>query len=342
MLAHLLSPLVALLPRRWREAAFGHAPINWPRAAFLSGMLETFGCMLGLIGWYLHSIQKGVEAQLDVTIRAAQATQSVPGEGSAYAMGFAAFVLFAIHPLTWVLAYFSVEGVLRAFAAALNEEVTGTLPLVLVDGLAARVQRAAYELRVPQVPDLVTRSDGKQPWDLQVASSRPKPHWKYPLTICYGGEFFQVIGETSSEDAAGRPHVYLLKRIAPGELLRGLEHYNPEASLRDDHSLPGYFESISRSWRERYWAWRLALLPDELHYREDPEGCRLEIRSCRPKRDWNETQLVFYDGRYYRFEGEFYADPPRPFGYLLRRLPAGVPGRNVQIYSPDDVVRAAR
>jgi hypothetical protein len=338
LVKQLLGPFLALLPRRWRAAAVGHTPINWPRAAFLSGMLEAFGCLLGLIGWYLFAMQKNVDAQMDVTLKA---TNSVPGEGSAYAMGFAAFVLFAIHPLTWLLAYFSVEGVLRAFAAALNEEVTGTLTLVLVDWLAARVQRAAYERRFPRVPDLVTRGDGKQPWDLQVASSRRKPHWKYPLTICFGGEFFQVIGETSSEAAVGRPHAYLLRRLPPGEVLRGLEHYSPEASAGDD-SLPGYFESISRSWRERYWAWRLPLIRDELQYREDPEGCRLEVRSCRPKRDWNETQLVLYDGRYYRFEGEFYADPPRPFGYLLRRLPAGVPGHNVRHYSPDEIVRAAR
>ncbi len=41
------------------------------------------------------------------------------------------------------------------------------------------------------VPDIVTRGDGSQPWDLKVESCRPKPGWKYPLLVRYIGESFR-------------------------------------------------------------------------------------------------------------------------------------------------------
>ena len=216
----LLGPIFALLPERWRRALLGRAPVNWPRAALVSGSLEGVLGLGALIGWYLYFIQDAIGVQADITSKA-MLTRDMPagatGVGMSYAMGLAALTSFALHPVSWALFYFTLEGLLRALAAGLTQEVVGTLPLVLVDRAIGLGQRRSYELRVPLVADEVARGDEKTPWDLKVASCRPKPTWKYPLTISYEEEFFQVAGESRGGGTPGRPHVYLLRRPPQGE-----------------------------------------------------------------------------------------------------------------------------
>jgi len=52
--------------------------------------------------------------------------------------------------------------------------------------------------------------------------------------------------------------------------------------------------------------------------------------------DWNPPRVVRYEDRYYRLEDYARGSGPRPFVYRLRRLAAGVPGRTVLVYSPDE------
>jgi hypothetical protein len=60
---------------------------------------------------------------------------------------------------------------------------------------------------------------------------------------------------------------------------------------------------------------------DEISYQKSATEEIMEIRASRRKPDW---------------------DPPRPFRYRLRRLSAGVPGRNVLVYDPGDAVVAGK
>jgi hypothetical protein len=39
----------------------------------------------------------------------------------------------ALYPLTWLLRYFALEGVVRLLAAVATEQILGTLPLKLID-----------------------------------------------------------------------------------------------------------------------------------------------------------------------------------------------------------------
>jgi hypothetical protein len=62
----------------------------------------------------------------------------------------------------------------------------------------------------------------------------------------------------------------------------------------------------------------------------------LEIRACRAKLDWTPPRVVRYQDRYYRLEEFVRKSGARPFIYKLRRLAAGVPGRTVLLYSPEE------
>ena len=53
---------------------------------------------------------------------------AVPGQ----AIGFSALVLWVLHPLTWLIAYFVIEGLVRLLAAAFTGQVFGTFPLAVV------------------------------------------------------------------------------------------------------------------------------------------------------------------------------------------------------------------
>jgi hypothetical protein len=69
----------------------------------------------------------------------------------------------------------------------------------------------------------------------------------------------------------------------------------------------------------------------------------LEICASQKKDGWDPPRTVCYQDSYYRLESASIAGRPRPFRYVLRRLPAGVPGRSVLLYSPlDPVIREAR
>jgi len=80
----------------------------------------------------------------------------------------------------------------------------------------------------PRVADGVERGDGKQ-YDLRIASCRQKSNWDRLLTVAYEGEFYEVVQEESGSPP--RRFVYLLRKIPPSKVIRGLHHYHPEEVL---------------------------------------------------------------------------------------------------------------
>jgi hypothetical protein len=342
MWTYILGPLLALLPERWRRMLFADAPVNWPRAGTISGLAEAMGCLLALIGWFLYAIQHFVNQQMDVTIAA---TKGGPGEGAAFGMGAAALITFAVHPLTWVLAYFSIEGTLRAFAAWTSDEVAGTLPLVLADRIFAGAKRRAYERRVPLVPDVATLGGEKDPWHLRVESCRPKPTWKYPLTIRFNGSYYQIARQTSGgqagEAAEGgtpqRPHVYLLRRPPAGEAYRGVAEFDPEAVLRVEEEPPQFLLRAFRNVVEQRRLAKLPLVPDTVERGDGSQGWHLKVESCRPKPMWTPSRTIRFEDALYRVEGSYAGSAARPFGYRLCILPPNEAARGVLDYSSDEI-----
>jgi hypothetical protein len=78
------------------------------------------------------------------------------------------------------------------------------------------------------------------------------------------------------------------------------------------------------------------VLPDEVRYSADATGEVMSIRSSRPKSGWEPPRIIRCKDIYYRPEAIAEQSGARPVLYVLRRLPAGVPGRTVITHSPDD------
>jgi hypothetical protein len=328
----LTGPILALLPERWRPAATADSRIQWPLAACISGFAEAVICLAGLIGWYFYSMSHWV---VQVIYTGMQVHPRAPIEEQT--VGYVGLGLFLSNPLTWALAYFSAEGAIRGFAGYITGETVGTLPLVLLERAVKTMRRRAMEWRIPLAPDRVIQTPGGASGDLQIASCRPKPHWNHPLTVRVGDEFFLVTGEQWNGADAARPHVYSLRRLARGEIVRGGDSYDPDAVLHEKDS-EGLFKIVARELRLRYQIRKLPLVADETSLREDADGQILEVRSCRPKPAWATGRLVFFDGNYFRIEQIEEELASRPFVFRLRRLPAGVPSRSVLQYSPEEVL----
>ncbi len=332
MWAYLIAPLLSLLPRRWRQAMFGEVGFNWPRATFLSGLVEAVVFFGGLIAWYFHTMYSAVHAQMGVTL---EATKGVPAEGAAYGMGVAALATFALHPLTWVLGYFTIEGIWRMLAAALTDESPGTLPLALVAWITGGVRRRAYEARVPLVADQVTRGGEKDAWALRVASCRPKPDWIYPLTIRYQDEFFQAAGEANAGATPARPHVYLLNRPPAGEVYRGVHTYDPEALLWAPEVAPNFLVQYFREKAERWRLERLPPAPDLVERSDGAQGWHLQIESCRSKPEWRLGRTIRFEDEMFRVNEIYRGSAAQPFGFRLRKLFENEAARGVLDYWPE-------
>lgn len=111
---------------------------------------------------------------------------------------------------------------------------------------------------------------------------------------------------------------------------------SPSRSAARERNASGLQNSLGGALRERLWAGMFGPVPDKLSFQKNAEEEEiLEIRAYRRKADWIPPRVVRYEDVYYRLEACSPASPPRPFRYVLRRLPAGVPGRTVLIYSPE-------
>jgi hypothetical protein len=208
-------------------------------------MIESFLALLAFLYWYSYSVTHWAE---DAVYSAIEKGASIPP----HTVGFAAFALMFLHPLTWLIAWCALEGAVRFLGAAFAGSVLGVLPLFLLDKVWTRF--------------------------------------------------------TSSPSA---------------------EH--PADTQNNWYS---FFSSI----RQRAAFLGNPALPDEVRYSKDATGEVLSIASSRPKSGWEPPRIIRCKDIYYRLETASEQSGPRPFLYVLRRLPTGVPGRTVITYSTDDPV----
>jgi hypothetical protein len=250
----LLGPFLSLLPMRWRNALPFCQSVHWRSAAVLGGLAESAIAIAGLMYWYSYSMTSWVSRALDNVL-----SQNAASGITDHAVGFAALVVWGTHPLTWVIAFFCIEGAWR-LCASFTDTVLGVFPLYLLDKVYSKIFRRG----APELPGTVKFSQG---------------------------------------------HV----------------------------------SSYVGTMKEKVLTATLSQVPDELCVAKNSSEEFLEIRACRPKPDWTPPRVVRYEDRYYRLEECARGSGPRPFVYKLRRLAAGVPGRTVLIYSPDEApVTASR
>jgi hypothetical protein len=244
MLSYTLGPFLAILPRRWRESLPLQESVHWKPAIALSGILESVIALIALIYWYSYSVTHWAQ---DTVFSAMQNGAEIDPK----TIGFAALAVMFLHPLTWIIVYCGVEGVVR-LCAAFTDTTLGVLPLFLADKMYLQVVRG-----------------------------------RNPLVI-------------------------------------GTDNFSQS-----------HLASGIRAVREKALTASLPLIPDELRFTKDAAEELLEIRACRPKPDWTPPRIMRHEDRYYRLQSFSTGAAPRPFLYILRRLSAGVPGRAVLVYSPE-------
>lgn len=248
MWIYLLAPFLTVMPRRWRFALPFHQAVPWHTGVVVSGIAETGIAIFALVYWYSYSVTTWVSRMLDSAL-----SQSAPTGITDHEVGFAALIIVVTHPVTWLILFFIVEGVVR-LCGAFTDTVLGVFPLYVADKIYSKIR-------------------GFEP---------PLP---------------------------------------------------PGAPVFEKSHVASYVDTM----RDKIMISRLRELPDELALTSQSSDEFLEIRSSRPKPDWDPPRVVRYEDRYYRLEEVARGSAPRPFIYKLRRLPAGVPGRTVIVYSPDVV-----
>jgi len=128
--------------------------------------------------------------------------------------------------------------------------------------------------------------------------------------------------------------------ILPLVLLDGL--FRKLLGVQDDSLGPRErkpaFSSVASSVRERILTATVPAGADELQFLKTGDQEILEIHASKRKEDWNPPRVVRFADKYYRLEECKRGKATRPFVYVLHRLAAGVPGRNVLLYSPEIAV----
>jgi hypothetical protein len=227
---YLLGPFLALLPKQWRKALSFSSAIDWGRATAISGFAEFILALAAFANLYFTTMNLWVNRGLQVALNGKNHDQPITD----HAVGAAALLIWVTHPLTWALAYFAAEGVLRFCAAAFSENILGTLPLFLIakcvrafsDSPGDEEMRGAassffgavgdkvLEARLPAYVDEIVSARNGDDEILEIRASRRKPDWDPPRVVRMQDRFYRL--EACSKGATPRPFRYTLRRLSAG------------------------------------------------------------------------------------------------------------------------------
>jgi hypothetical protein len=244
-MTYIVGPIVSLFPKRWRKALPFASRIHWAHAVTLSGFAELVVALAGLVKWYSISMTAWVSRGLEA------ATTGKAGPGvTDQAIGAMAWFLWVIHPLTWIIGYFCVEGAVRLCGAAFSGSLLGTLPLFVADKAArmllgrskkeqegpgaassfiSAVSEKVLEARVPVSADEITlRKEGSEEI-LEIRASRKKTDWDPPRVVRFEDNYYRL--EDCGKCAGPRPFRYTLRRLSAGVMGRKVLVYGPEGAV---------------------------------------------------------------------------------------------------------------
>ena len=255
MLTYILGPLLSIFPRRWRETLPFSSYVRWARATAISGIAESTAALIVLSHWYLYAMNtwvgRGVEVALSGPLTGKSSAEVRPQD-----IGGVALIVWASHPLTWLIGYFGLEGALR-LGAAFTGTGCGTLPFFLVDRIclivfggsrpgsmseadsAAKSYSETGSMRgriagagLRSVSDeLRFRRDGGVEI-LEICASQKKDGWDPPRTVRYLDTYYRL--EAASLGVRPRPFRYTLRRLSAGVPGRSVLLYAPgDAVIRE-------------------------------------------------------------------------------------------------------------
>lgn len=132
------------------------------------------------------------------------------------------FLDFLIHPLSLLLLYLAIEGLVRFVGGLITAEIVPNLLVSLYFKTADSLSRSsARRHSPPPVPDIADRlADGR----IRISSARQKTGWNSSITVGIGGQWFEV--ESEEQAPPPRAFVYVLRPASPGKVLRGYQEYD--------------------------------------------------------------------------------------------------------------------
>jgi hypothetical protein len=150
------------------------------------------------------------------------------------------------------------------------------------------------------------------------------------IVLCAFEGIVRFLGAAFTGDVLGIFPLFVLDRI----FLR----LTPGGRAERLPGTPSGFSSFFPWMRQRAAFLSHPVVADEVRYSSDATGEVMSISSSRPKSGWEPPRIIRCKDIYYRLEAASERSGLRPFLYVLRRLPAGVPSRTVISYSSDDPI----
>jgi hypothetical protein len=211
--------LLSFCPAGWRRIYPPESPPRTLRAATWGGLAEFFLAALALVlGFKKYFV-----------MRAQQMAPQMTGTTEVFQSGIAVIVFFEylLHPLSLLLLYLAIEGLVRSFGSFTTGEPLPNLGMFLAFKLARRKAREKERRQNAALPaDLLeTLPDGR----IRIVSARPRNNWNSSITLGLNGQWFEV--ERAEQGAPPRSFVYLLRPAPPGKILRGYEEYDTASAL---------------------------------------------------------------------------------------------------------------
>ena len=241
MWTYLFGPIFVIFPTPWRMLLPFARKVQWERATAISGFGEAVFALVAMGYWYLYAMSTWVgnatSAALDGKMGAGVRPQDIGG---------AALIVWWMHPVTRLIAYIGLEGVLRLCVGAFGGHSCGIFPLYLADKIlfspfrrrkkgadavsnvssfAGAIRERVSTARLPEVPDELRLTRDEFGEILEAHASRRKQDWTPPRTVRYLDGYYRL--ESDSSAAGARPFRYRLRRLAAGVPGRTVLLYAP-------------------------------------------------------------------------------------------------------------------
>ncbi len=228
MLNLIISTLLSLLPKAWRGRWAWRWEVDVVRGAMVCGLLELLGSLAVYGVRYLWFFDRRV-GEMTVQAMGKGAEEGLASSYVQFGMGFVTTLDYMIRPVSMLLMYFCIEGLVRFAAALISDEVVPTLPLQLIALAQQRMSKAAAERALgPRVVDEAQPGDGNT---MRILSCRPKPGWNHLMTISYQDQLYEVARQ--EQGPPPRRFVYVLQPKPEHKVIRGLHHYDPEEAPKE-------------------------------------------------------------------------------------------------------------
>jgi uncharacterized SAM-binding protein YcdF (DUF218 family) len=221
---YLWAVLLSLVPRRYRAASSLEGSTQLLRAAAICGALQIIIFSFLFIGAFITE-STGIWENASETVLNNIKGPSMDPNQVRLTTGTMGLSVFLLDPWHMFLAYMTVEGAIRAFAAAVLSKELPTLPLGIVAAVHSTVGGRKSRKEAAIIARDIVQAARDKTYDLLVLTNQQKPEWGPYTGIEYRGQLYLLDGEETA--AAPRPFGYRLRKNPEGNLVPVVNKYNP-------------------------------------------------------------------------------------------------------------------